>query len=84
MEYYYFRCRSVTYAQRASKMLERSGVHCGIAKLPQKLSEEGCGYSLKVIKRNGEKAYRLLLGAGFEIAKIYLSDSNFGFEEVQL
>ena len=84
MEFYYFRCRSVTYAQRASKALESAGVNCGVAKLPQKLSNNGCGYSLKISKKNGIKAYDLLKKAGFEIKEIYISDNNAEYKEVSL
>ena len=84
MEFYYFRCRSVTYAQRASRTLERAGVHCSIVKLPQKLSDEGCGYSLKISGKNHINAYKLLRNAGFDIAAIYTADNGSDFKEVRL
>ena len=84
MEYYYFRCRSITYAQRASRTLERAGVHCGITKLPQRLSDDGCGYSLKISDKYYHKSYALLKNAGFDFIRIYASRNNLDYREVLL
>ena len=84
MAYYYFRCRSLTLAQRASKVLERYGVPNSVAKLPQKISELGCGYSLKIPKKYGLKAHNTILANGFVIDKIYLTENFIEFKEVQL
>lgn len=84
MKFYYFRCRSVTYAQRASKALERVGIPCGIVKLPQRLSDNGCGYSLKIGEKNHLNAYKLLKNAGFEIKEVYSSENGGDFKEVRI
>lgn len=79
---FYLRCRSVTYAQRALKTLEKSGVPGTVVKLPQHLSEEGCGYSIKIGKRWIKQAYSTLVESGFEIRNIYSQSNNGEYKEV--
>ena len=57
MDYYYLRCRSVTYAQRVAKTLDKDGIHGWVAKLPSRGISEGCGYSVKIA---GYKLYPAL------------------------
>ena len=84
MGYYYFKCRSITYAQRASKALYGKGIYAMIVKLPLKYSDEGCGYSLKISERQFEKAYDVLIKSGFVISKILTSKDGNTFKEVLL
>lgn len=84
MGYYYFKCRSVTYAQRASKLLRGKGIYTGIVKLPLRYSEDGCGYSLKVSERQFLNAKKLLDDADYEIKRIYFSENNGEYKEVML
>ena len=84
MGYYYFQCRSVTYAQRASKILKNHGIHASVVKLPVSISNEGCGYSLRISERNGLKSLTLLRDADFKIGKIYFSNAENQFVEVLL
>lgn len=39
---YLIMCRSLTYAQKAAKLLERNGINVGIRRAPQELSGAGC------------------------------------------
>ena len=84
MGYYYFKCRSVTYAQRASKYLYSKGVYSSIVKLPIRYSEEGCGYSLKVSERQFLNSRKLLSDVGYEIQKILYSDNEGEYKEVAM
>ena len=84
MGYYYFKCRSVTYAQRASKFLYGKGVYTSITKLPLKYSREGCGYSLRVSERQFKIAFGLLQSMGFEISQVFFSKDGNNYEEVSL
>jgi len=43
---YLIMCRSLTYAQKASKLLERSGFTVTVIKAPQTLSLGGCAYAV--------------------------------------
>ena len=84
MSIFYLRCRSVTYAQRAVKFLEKSGIPGTVVKLPQSLSDEGCGYSIRVSGQWLEQAKKALANAGFEIKNIYMADKNSDYKEVRL
>ena len=45
MTQYLLMCRSLTYAQKSVKLLERSGITAAVVKAPQGLSSSGCGYA---------------------------------------
>ena len=51
--------RSLTYAQRALRYLERKGITASLSRLPQGLSKKGCGYAL-VLRRSFREALRML------------------------
>ncbi len=48
MTRYYLTCRSLTYAQKASRVLDRMRIHNKIARTLQGMSSEGCGYALTI------------------------------------
>ena len=59
MTQYLIMCRSLTYAQRAQKQLERAGISAAVVKAPQGLNTSGCGYAVSVY-RHFDEAYALL------------------------
>ena len=44
-------CRSLTYAQRSSRVLERAGITAVVHKAPLSVSKTGCTYCVKLICR---------------------------------
>ena len=48
MEHYIILARSVTYAQRMQKSLNRAGVRCQIFRPPRDLTDMGCAYAVRV------------------------------------
>ena len=42
-------CRSLTYAQRSSQVLERAGITATVLKAPQSVSKTGCTYCVKLM-----------------------------------
>lgn len=84
MGYYYFQCRSITYAQRASKFLRNHSIYVGIVKMPLNISPDGCGYSLKVSERYRVKAVNLLNTNNFEFKRVFFSADEKEYREVQL
>ncbi len=54
MNQYLIMCRSLTYAQRSARLLERSGITATVVKAPQGLSTSGCGYAVALRKRFDE------------------------------
>ena len=70
---YLIMCRSLTYAQKAARLLERNGINVGIRRAPQELSGAGCSYSVSVRANKAIKAVEilrenLLQGRIFEIS----------------
>ena len=82
--YYYFKCRSVTYARRVLSLLKGKGIYAWIVKLPVNFNEEGCGYSLKISERQFNKALELLKVSDFDIKQILYSQDERTFKTVQL
>lgn len=84
MEYHLIMCRSLTYAQRASYTLERSGVSVNLIKVPQSVSQTGCSYGVRIPSRVLYKSIALLKEKNVPFGKVfrYLADGTL--EEVTL
>lgn len=59
MYQYLITCRSLTLAQKSSRVLEKYGVSSNVIKAPQELTGRGCSYALG-LNRNIEKAGEIL------------------------
>ncbi|MGI5977452.1 MAG: DUF3343 domain-containing protein [Candidatus Limivicinus sp.] len=75
MTRYIILCRSLTYAQRAQKLLEHRGFTAELMRSPQKLNENGCGYCLNVHKY-GIEAAELLKKENLLSGKVYKMQEN--------
>lgn len=84
MIYYLLICRSLTYAQRAAKALERVGITAIVSRIPQLISADGCGYCVKVSSKHVSNALIALKDAEQYPLKIFVlyADGNYG--EVKL
>ena len=51
-------CRSLTYAQRSSQVLERAGITATVLKAPQSVSKTGCTYCVKLYESRLVRALR--------------------------
>ena len=56
--------RSLTYAQRSARTLERAGVTGTVIRVPRTVSERGCGYGVLVTPKNRARAMSVLSAAG--------------------
>ncbi len=74
--------RSLTYAQRAAKALERAGIMSYLVRPPIELSGKGCSHALKIRADNYEKAEKVLRDGGFEYGAVYRIDRSGKAEEV--
>lgn len=72
MLHYLIMSRSLTYAQRSARLLERSGITAAVAKAPQLVSGNGCGYCVSVSYKNGRRAVEILEEAGLYTGKAYV------------
>lgn len=76
--------RSLTYAQRGMQALERGGITAALVKAPQSLSQTGCTYGLRLRSHQLQHSLELLKNRGLPYGKVYESDGDGKWTEVQL
>ena len=76
--------RSVTPAQRAERVLRGAGLRCNLGRTPRWMEEQGCGYCIRLRRRDLETAVELLRRASVPFRKIYREGEQEGCEEVTL
>lgn len=69
MEHYILICRSLTYTQRAARLLQRSGMYAAVIKAPQSVSDEGCSYGVRVRGADLERAREILASGGLTVRR---------------
>lgn len=79
---YLIMCRSLTYAQRAAKILERHAISAGVTKAPAGLSGNGCSYCVTVSYGKGIAAADILRREGLLQGKIYEQHPDNTVKEV--
>lgn len=84
MKYYIITFRSVTYAQRGERILNREGIRCSIQRTPKQLQVRGCGYSLRLWMADVTSAVELLKENGVNISRIFTENRDGTVEEVML
>ena len=82
MEKYYITFRSVTYAQKGERILNRADITCSMLRTPRWMEAKGCGYALVIRdflpairalqaeKAAWEKIYRLKEGEKPEVVHL--------------
>ena len=81
--HYILMCRSLTLAQRASRVLQRSGIFAAVTKAPQSANPGGCTYGVKIAQRNLAAAQARLEQANIQILKILEQTGPAGHEVQQ-
>lgn len=81
---YVIMCRSLTYAQRAERLLESSGIYSGLTKAPQGVTPEGCTFGVKLAAKNVHKALAVLRAGGIKTGKIFLISEEGRASEVKM
>lgn len=81
---YIIMLRSLTYAQRASRLLERAGIYSSLTKAPQGATVKGCSYGVKVQERHVDYAMQVLRGTPLVIGKTFRLEPSGAFSEVDL
>ena len=83
MRNYYLICRSVTYAQRTAKVLERSGISALVSRTPKEIAPEGCSYSVRVPEWRMGDALVALRASDMPPARVYSQFEDGSFYEVR-
>ena len=84
MTNYLMICRSLTYAQKAAKALERAGITVSVTRTPQEISEKGCSYCVKVPERRLSQSLVTLKNSGLSPNKVYVLFSDGNYSEVPM
>lgn len=79
---YLLMCRSLTYAQRASRLLERSGITAIVTKIPKSAAGSGCNYCIKVSEKRLSAALSELNAEGLGPSKVFVQARDGSVSEV--
>jgi hypothetical protein len=75
-------CRSLTYAQRAARALERSGITAVITKAPPGTTDVGCAYCVKIWENRLKDALTALRQYGLGPGRVLMQAPDGGYREV--
>lgn len=84
MVYYLIICRSLTYAQRTARVMERAGVPCSILRAPKSVAGEGCSHCVRVAERWLALSLKVLAQEGLTPKRVYLQGPDGSYSEVSL
>lgn len=83
MVYYLIICRSLTYAQRTARLLERAGISGYVMRTPKMISKEGCNYCVRLPEQRLPEALKLLQRENMSPKQIYLQSADGAYREVK-
>ena len=83
METYFILARSVTYAQRMQRALERAGVRCRISRAPRDMTDLGCAYTVRVAAPDLSRALLAIHRERLDPVQIFLYQNGL-YREVGL
>lgn len=76
--------RSVTYAQRAERILRNHRILSRIQRTPKYLTERGCGYCLRLQSKDVSMAMQILHREKLSYEKLYVLKEDGSTEEQTL
>ena len=82
MKIYYITFRSVTFAQRAERLLDGAGFHCSLQRTPRWMEEQGCGYALRIWTMEIRTAMELLRRDRVPMKRLYIQGKDGQLEEM--
>ena len=83
MEQYVILARSVTYAQRMQKLLEKAGIYAHISRAPRLLTDLGCAYILRLQTQFIRQALDILHFDGMDPLRVFYEEKG-SYREVRL
>ena len=84
MQFYFVTFRSVTFAQRAEKLLNQRGFRVNLMRTPRWMEEQGCGYALKLWTGDILTVVNLLRESRIQLRKVYVQWEEGAMEEIKL
>jgi len=84
MRVYFITFRSVTFAQRAEKLLNQRFIHVSLMRTPRWMEEQGCGYALKLWSEDIRPVVKLLRESRIQLRKVYYQREDGEMEEAKV
>jgi len=84
MKIFYITFRSVTFAQRAERVLSEGGYHCTLQRTPKWMEEQGCGYAIRIWTGDVKPAMWLLRQEQIPVRRLYRQGHDGQLEEMGL
>ena len=84
MRFYFITFRSVTFAQRAEKLLTRKGFRVSLMRTPRWMEEQGCGYALKIWANEIPAVVKQLRENRIQLRKVYVQQEDGEMEELRI
>ena len=81
MNVYYITFRSVTFAQRGERLLQKRGIACTLQRTPKWMEQQGCGYCLRLRTTDIGMILHVLQTAQISMRKVYIQTGNGTMEE---
>ncbi len=78
--HYLLTFRSLTYAQRAERILERAGVAGTVSRVPKAAATRGCAYCVTVAARHIARCLDVLRAAGLSPERVLLRRADGSLE----
>lgn len=73
--------RSLTYAQRGARLLERSGITATITRMPRSAAVRGCSYGVLISPAQYGRAMELLSSGSLMPERIYMRNADGSLRE---
>ena len=80
----YITFRSITRAQKGSRLLESAGIHHQMLRTPKIIADQGCGYALRVRRDTARMAVEALRQNEIVYQRVYIVYEFWPYEEIQL
>ena len=84
MPYYLLLSRSITHAQRMSRVLERSGITARFFRPPMGLTDRGCSYAVRVGEGALQAALERLRAEGLLPTRVFEALDDGTFREITM
>jgi len=82
--YYLILLRSITVAQRAARLLQRSGIYASVIKAPQRANPRGCTNGVRVSAHHYAQAIHILRERNIQTGKVFSVAADGALTEVEV
>ena len=76
-------CKSITYAQRAKRVLSREGISASIVRPPIEIFGNSCGYAVKISEGFLGEALEIMRNNGFDPTRVITLDRDGSYREMK-